>query len=157
MRKEFYRTLTELMIKDPQVYLLSPDFSPPQDNNSVLAERTIKTSLTEQATVGIAAGMALQGLKPYVIGITPFILERAFEQIKLDIVQQGANVTLVGYWDYPTAGPTHFTSDVPGLCKALGIRLSQPRDSEQTRQMLYDRHSKQEATFFYLTKDRGKG
>ena len=39
--------------------------------------------------------------------ITPFLIERPFEQIKLDINQQKANVKLVGFADYPTLGPTH--------------------------------------------------
>ena len=40
--------------------------------------------------------MSLEGLKPWVYTITPFLIERPFEQIKLDINQQKANVKLVG-------------------------------------------------------------
>ena len=51
--------------------------------------------------------MALEGLKPWVYTITPFLIERPFEQIKLDIDQQKSNVKLIGYADYPNLGPTH--------------------------------------------------
>ena len=51
--------------------------------------------------------MALQGLKPWVYTITPFLIERPFEQIKLDIDQQKSNVKLVGFADYPSLGPSH--------------------------------------------------
>ena len=156
MRQEFYKTLSELMERDPAIYLLSPDFSPPQESTPLLKSRTIKTSLTEQATVGIAAGMALQGLKPYVIGIAPFLLERAFEQIKLDIVQQRANVTLVGYWDYPTAGITHLPLDVSGLCHILKLKLYQPNNSREARDSMMKSFELREPSFFYLTKDRSK-
>ena len=51
--------------------------------------------------------MAIQGLKPWVYTITPFLIERPFEQVKLDIDQQNVNVNLVGFADYPHLGPTH--------------------------------------------------
>ena len=39
--------------------------------------------------------MAIEGLKPWVYTITPFLIESPFEQIKLDIDQQQANVKLL--------------------------------------------------------------
>jgi len=97
--------------------------------------------------------MALEGLKPYIFSITPFVLERPFEQIKLDIVEQKTDVKLVGYWDYPTAGPTHITKDIGGLCKILGIRLFEPKDSTETRKLLLATYKNNKPAFFYLTKD----
>ena len=46
-----------------------------------------------------------------------FLIERPFEQIKLDIDQQLANVKLVGFADYPNLGPTHAELDAPRLMK----------------------------------------
>ena len=63
--------------------------------------------ICEQSIIGFASGVALEGLKPWVYTITPFLIERPFEQIKLDIDQQKANVNLVGYADYPSLGPSH--------------------------------------------------
>ena len=61
--------------------------------------------------------MALEGLKPWVYTITPFLIERPFEQVKLDIDQQNSNVKLVGFADYPTLGPTHSEIDGKALMK----------------------------------------
>ena len=69
-------------------------------------DRFINAGLREQAMVSFAAGMAMEGLRPIVYTITPFLLERAFEQIKLDVDQMNMPVGLVGYSDN-SAGPTH--------------------------------------------------
>ena len=44
-----------------------------------------------------------------------FLIERPFEQIKLDIDQQKANVNLVGFADYPNLGPSHSELDAKKL------------------------------------------
>ena len=63
--------------------------------------------ICEQSIISVASGMALEGLQPWVYTITPLLIERPFEQVKLDIDQQNVNVKLVGFADYPTLGPTH--------------------------------------------------
>ena len=68
--------------------------------------RFLNVGLCEQSMISVAAGMASEGLRPIVYSITPFLIERAFEQIKLDIDQMNLPVGLVGYSD-ETAGPTH--------------------------------------------------
>jgi transketolase len=55
--------------------------------------------------------MALEGLTPVVYSITPFLLERPFEQIKIGLNHQKTNVKLIGYADYPGMGPTHSELD----------------------------------------------
>jgi transketolase len=78
--------------------------------------RIINLGIAEQAITSLAAGMATQGMKPIVYSITPFVLERPFEQIKIDIDEQDLPVVLVGYSDYPKHGPTHRPLDAKQLC-----------------------------------------
>jgi len=154
MRREFGKVIAELVKKDNKVYLLDLDFGnvfPDLDKED--PEHHIKLGVTEQAAIGIASGMALEGLKPYVFAITPFLLERPFEQIKLDVVQQKANVKLISYWDYPTLGPTHKAIDVKKECEILGIKLIEPKDSKETREKILESNEIDEPVFFYLTKD----
>ena len=157
MRKEFAKVITELARNDDRIYLLSldgPGYGLFNDLAKERPEQYWNLGVAEQASVGVASGMALEGLKPYVYSIVPFVLERPFEQIKLDVVEQGANVKLVGFWDYPRDGPTHETKDVGGLCKILGIRLFEPKDSVETREMLLEANSDSKPAFFYLTGDK---
>ena len=80
----------------------------------------------EQSMVGIAAGMALSGWHPVVYTFTPFILERAFEQIKLDVVSNRAGVLLAG-WQDTVHGITHQATGATKLISCIpGLTLEQP-------------------------------
>jgi transketolase len=58
-------------------------------------DRVFNTGIMEQGTVGIAAGMALSGLVPVVYSIVNFLVFRALEQIRNDVVMQGLNVKFI--------------------------------------------------------------
>ena len=147
--------MAELINKDPRTYLLFGDsgygiFDQIKRENP---SHLINLGVTEQATIGLASGMALEGLKPYIYSITPFVLERPYEQIKLDIVEQNAEVKIIGFWNYPHAGPTHTTKNPEKLCDLLGLRYFAPKDSKETRDKIIERHNISGPAFFYLTKD----
>lgn len=59
-------------------------------------ERAFNTGIAEQATVGIAAGMALTGLKPIIYSQIPFLVMRSFEQIRYDVCEHNLNVIMIG-------------------------------------------------------------
>jgi len=58
--------------------------------------RAYNTGIAEQATVGMAAGMAMSGLKPIIYSQIPFLVMRSFEQIRYDICEHNLNVKMVG-------------------------------------------------------------
>ena len=98
MRRKFGKIIDMLAKKDKKIYLLVGDigygiFDAFRKNNP---NQFYNLGICEQSLIGFASGLALQGLKPWVYTITPFLIERPFEQIKLDIDQQKANVKLVG-------------------------------------------------------------
>ena len=109
MRRRFGKILSELARKDKKIILIVGDigYGIFDQFRSEHPNRFFNLGICEQSIIGVAAGAALQGLKPWVYTITPFLIESPFEQIKLDIDQQKANVNLVGFADYPSLGPTH--------------------------------------------------
>src|SRR4030043_495615 len=74
-----------------------------------------------------------------------------FKEIKLDIIQQNANVKLIGYWDYPSAGPTHYTKNPKEICNLLGINYFEPGNATETKDKIKKIHQVNEPAFFYLT------
>jgi transketolase len=98
--------------------------------------------------------MALEGLKPWVYTITPFLIERPFEQIKLDIDQQNVNVKLVGFADYPHLGPTHTELNGKEMMKLFtNITSFFPKDGEETQKMANKAYEKNGPTFISLKSD----
>jgi transketolase len=99
--------------------------------------------------------MALEGLKPWVYTITPFLIERPFEQIKLDIDQQKANVKLVGFADYPNLGPTHAELNAKKTMSLFkGIKSYFPKNSEQTSKFVKMCYKSKSPTFISLKTDK---
>ena len=110
--------------------------------------------ICEQSIIGAASGMALEGLQPWVYTITPFLIERPFEQIKLDIDHQNVNVKLVGYADYPTLGPTHMELDGKKTMKLFkNIKSFFPADGNQTEKMTIEANKINGPTFISLKID----
>ncbi len=157
MRYEFGKVITELARKDKKVYLIVGDigFRIFDEFRKKFPKRFLNLGICEQSIIGIASGMALEGLKPYVYTITPFLIERAFEQIKLDIDEQNVNVKLIGYADYPTQGPTHQEIDAQWfMSKFKNIISYFPRDSKETRNFLYESYKHGRPAFISLKKDK---
>ena len=97
MRRTFGKVISELAERDEKIYVLVGDigYQVFDEFREKHPDRFINMGICEQSMIGVSAGMALEGLKPWVYTITPFLIERPFEQIKLDIDQQNVNVKLV--------------------------------------------------------------
>ena len=110
--------------------------------------------ICEQSMIGVASGMALEGLKPWVYTITPFLIERPFEQIKLDIDQQNTNVKLVGSADYPTLGPSHSELNGKKLMQLFpNINSYFPKNDIETKLAIYESYKKNGPSFISLKND----
>jgi len=156
MRRRFGKIISELAKKDEKIVLLVGDigYGIFDDFRKEHPKKFFNLGICEQSIIGLAAGMALEGLKPWVYTITPFLIERPFEQIKLDIDQQNANVNLVGFADYPSLGPSHAELNAQELMKLFkNIKSFFPKNSEETEIAIYDSYRRKGPAFISLKSD----
>jgi len=160
MRRRFGKIINELAKKDDKIVLLVGDigYGIFDDFRKEHPKNFFNLGICEQSLIGAASGMSLEGLKPWVYTITPFLIERPFEQIKLDIDQQNANVNLVGFADYPTLGPSHAELDGKKLMKFFkNIDSFFPKDSDETELYTYQSYKKNGPNFISLKSDNTIG
>ena len=156
MRRTFGKVISELADKDEKIYVLVGDigYRVFDEFREKHPDRFINMGICEQSMIGVSAGMALEGLKPWVYTITPFLIERPFEQIKLDINQQNVNVKLVGLADYPHLGPTHTELNGKKMMRLFAnIKSFFPKDGEETEKMVNQAYEIISPTFISLKSD----
>ena len=98
MRKIFIETLMKLAETDDKIILIVGDvgFSFIDEFRNRFPKQFLNCGVMEQSMMGIATGLAQQGMKPYVYSMSNFILLRPYEQIRNDICHSNANVKLLG-------------------------------------------------------------
>lgn len=155
MRREFGKTLIELAQQHPEIILLSGDYeSGIEGFKEEFPRRYFNMGTCEQSLISVAAGMAIEGLRPFVYSITPFILERPFEQVKIGVDQQNVPVILVGYDDYPTLGPTHIALNPEAMIEMLkNTKGYFPKNSRETREAVINAYQIEGPAFIGLKRD----
>jgi len=97
-RQIFVETLTELAKNDPRIILIVGDvgFSYIEDFEKQFPNQFLNAGVTEQSFMGMAAGLALSGWRPYVYSMVPFVTMRNYEQLRNDVCYHNANVKIIG-------------------------------------------------------------
>ena len=125
MRNTFSETLYECAKVDPNVYIVVADISPAGSMakfQTEYPERFINVGVAEQVMIGMAAGLALKGCRPFAYTIATFSLYRPFEMIRDDLGYQNLPVTVVGMGAgiiYSTLGGTHHTQEDIAIAGAI--------------------------------------
>ena len=131
----FAEELYKLGKKDATICIVVADISPAGSVTKFREEfphRFINTGVAEQSMIGIAAGLASQGLKPFCYTIATFSLFRPFEMIRVDLCYQKLPVTVVGMGAgvvYSTLGGTHHAiEDIAVACALPNMTVLAPCD-----------------------------
>ena len=124
MRKTFINTLVEEAAKDDRIFVITPDigYSVLEVFRDKFPDRFLNVGVAEQNAVGIAAGMALRGMLPYVYTINPFVSMRPYEQIRVDVAYLNLDVRLIGVgagFSYGSAGATHHSIEDIAIMRCL--------------------------------------
>ena len=98
MRATFSESLVRLARKDPRIILLTGDhgYALFDAFRSQCASQYVNAGVAEQNMVGMAAGLARSGFRPFVYGLSAFVPMRVLEQIKIDIAHDNLPVVLFG-------------------------------------------------------------
>lgn len=129
---------------DERYYLLVCDmgFGVIDQLKEEFPKRIINCGIMEQGTVGIAAGMSMSGLIPIVYSIVNFLVFRAIEQIRNDIILQNLNVKLIatGANDYfKFLGPSHCCgNDDITLMELIHMNVYDPYNNKKPFNELVD-------------------
>ena len=118
MRSRFYRVAAEAL-DDERVALVLADIGVSQLPQH---ERIYNVGIREQLMIGVTAGLALEGYRAIAHSYAPFLVERPYEQIKLDLGHQDVGAILVSIgasYDAAREGRTHQAPEDVALLSAL--------------------------------------
>jgi len=160
MRKTFSSLLEDLVVKDNRVVILLGDIGVFSFRNTMnnFPERVVNIGILEQSMVGIAAGLSKQGLIPFVHTIAPFLVERAFEQLKIDFGYQGLSGNFVSVGassDYSALGCTHHCpGDISILLTIPGFELFVPGTTNELSQAIESSYANNLPTYYRISEVR---
>lgn len=125
MRNRFADTFYELGKLDDRLCVVVADISPAGSIakfRNQFPGRFINTGVAEQIMIGMAAGMAQRGLRPFAYTIATFTLYRPFEMVRDDLCYQNLPVTIVGIGGgltYSTLGATHHAQEDVAIASTI--------------------------------------
>jgi len=134
MREAFSNALVRLALADPKVLLLTGDhgYALFDEFRKRCPGQYINAGIAEQNMVGMAAGLARVGFRPFVYGLAAFVPIRTVEQIKLDIAHDDLPVVLLGDgagFVYSHLGTSHQSTEDIACTRAIpGLEVLSPAD-----------------------------
>ncbi|MFB7598679.1 transketolase family protein [Streptomyces sp. NPDC056160] len=149
MRERFVEVSTQLLETHERLAVLTADltsalFDGARERHP---DRVLNFGIREQLLISAAGGLALAGMRPIAHSFAPFLVERPFEQIKLDLNHQAVGAVLVSAgasYDISSSGRTHqspgdvallstlpdWTIDVPGHADEAEAQLREAADGD---------------------------
>jgi transketolase len=162
MRKKFSELAKQELANNPNSYVLLGDISVGMfmDKDDNLPDRVLNMGIAEQAMVGFAGGLTTAGGNVIVHTIAAFLVERAFEQIKLCCGYNNTKLTLIsanGPFDYDKLGPTHHcASDVSILATIPNFNIRVPATVDEVEEAFVEAMAGDCSTYIRLTSRAAK-
>lgn len=157
MRRAFLSRVADMIRNEPDTTFFTVDIGmwAIRDVLQDFPERCTNVGIYEDAMFSIAAGMSRRGLVPTIFGIQPYLIERALEQIKMDLAYQKLGVNVVGTGaavDYPKYGYSHYCAEDAQLIKMIpGCEFVAPGTAKQFIQLFDQSYRNGHPTFFRVS------
>jgi transketolase len=157
LRKVFAETITEIARVDERLIVFVGDISHGifKELRQDFPDRYYNIGICEPGMLNVAAGLSAKGLIPVVHTIAPFLIERSYEQIKLDFAYQGLGVNLIsvgGAFDYAKLGCSHHCyTDYSLLSKFSKSNIFFPGSDIEFRSIFKNVYNNGEMNYFRLT------
>lgn len=162
MRKAFVNIVEKVFKKNKKIILLLGDIGVFGFRNLFKREpkRVINIGILEQSTISFAAGLSKMDYIPIVHTIAPFIVARAFEQLKIDFGYQklrGNFVSVGGSYDYAALGCTHHCpEDINLISNIPTFQIILPGNSDEFEQLFLQSYDNSSPTYFRLSAQENK-
>ncbi|WMX44079.1 transketolase family protein [Streptomyces roseicoloratus] len=157
MRDRFIATTSRLLDDDPRLALVLAEISKDGFREALdrHPERAVNVGIREQLLIGVGGGMALTGMRPIMHTFAGFLVERPFEQLKLDFGHQGVHGVLVsagGSYDWPAGGFTHMSPGDVALMDTLdGWTVQVPGHPDEAETLLRRAAASDESVYVRLS------
>jgi len=162
MRDAFSNTLVALAKADPNVLLLTGDhgYALFDAFRRECPNQYINAGIAEQNMVGMAAGLARAGFRPFVYGLAAFIPVRVIEQIKLDVAHDKLPVIFIGDgagFVYSHLGTSHQSTEDIACTRAIpNLSIYSPADRFEVSACMNSAYDSGLASYIRMGKsDRG--
>ena len=161
MRQRFTAVAAELLDTDPRLALVLADVGVANFRATGVLQRhpdrVFNVGIREQLLVSFAAGLALEGFRPIVHSFAAFLVERPFEQVKLDLGHQGVGAILVSAYasyDWAAGGRTHQAPGDVGLMATLpDWRIHVPGHPDEAEKLLRSEAAAQGRAYIRLSEE----
>ena len=160
MRKAFPISVEKLMKKDKRIFCLLGDIGVFSFRNIFknYKNRIFNMSTMEQSMIGFGAGLSKAGYIPIIHTITPFLVLRALDQIKIDFVYNKLNCNIISVGasnDYPKLGTTHHCfEDINILSNYKDINLFIPSNAEEFKYLLKKNYNNKSVNYFRISEKK---
>lgn len=161
MQLRFGELTLDILKKDNRAILLFAgsgiiDKSIFQEFRSKNPERILDLGISEQAALGFASGISIANKIPIFHAQAPFLVERAYEQLKIDFGYQklsGNFVSLGGSYEYTVLGPTHHCPSDIGLLKLIpNMQIVVPGTADEFESLYKESYGNEFPTYYRLSR-----
>ena len=157
MRRTFLNKVATMIPNEPDTVFMTVDIGmwAIKEVLEKYPERCMNIGIFEDAMISVAAGMASRRLYPTIFGIQPYLIERAYEQIKMELAYQKFGVNIVGTGaavDYSKYGYSHYCAEDISLIKQLpGCEFIAPGTAKEFKQLFEETYRNTHPTFFRVS------